>query len=92
MFSIVIHNTDIKVVCNSLHRNQSAVADKNEIVELLSLSRVVGDISWDELEVSPSELVVLLALNVRRAPVALSVGGRGQLGVQSATGTILFRI
>ena len=46
------------------------------------MRRVVGDISWDELEVSPSELVVIPALNVGLAPVAFSVGGRRQLGVQ----------
>ena len=51
--------------------------------------RVVGDISGDELEVSARELVVILAVDGGRAPLALSVGGRGQLGVQSATGTIL---
>ena len=50
--------------------------------------RVVGDISGDELEVSPCVLVIILAVNVGRTPLALSVGGRGQLGVESAAATI----
>ena len=50
-----------------------------------SLSRGVGDISGDELEVSPSELVVLLPPDVGRPPLTLGVGWGGQVGVQPGT-------
>ena len=78
--SNIEHYVILRVIINSL---QIVVLPSCRALGL----RGVGDISGDELEISASVLVISLAPDVSRPPLALSVGGRGQVGVQPATHT-----